>query len=148
MKCIECGERTRVIGNRSHGRRRRLCVVCGKRFTTIEIQEGEHRKEQTCNPGMAGPWLPLIPWREWLAGQQIDFPSKVDFCWRLGISTRRLYSWLHDNKQKFVRLHLVEDCLWKFGGETNRDYEWTDIWDRSDLIEYHPSKTEENKQEQ
>ena len=39
MKCIYCGGRTRVIDKRESGngvRRRRLCLECGRRFTTYE----------------------------------------------------------------------------------------------------------------
>ena len=39
MKCIYCGGKTRVVDKRPSGngvRRRRECLVCGKRFTTYE----------------------------------------------------------------------------------------------------------------
>ena len=40
MTCPECGEKTKVIDSRSHEdskNRRRECVVCRYRFSTVEI---------------------------------------------------------------------------------------------------------------
>lgn len=40
MTCVVCGEKTRVVDSRSHEDskyRRRECVECGHRFSTVEI---------------------------------------------------------------------------------------------------------------
>ena len=48
MTCPVCGERTRIVNSRSYSdgegvRRRRECLTCGHRFTTIELDADMRR---------------------------------------------------------------------------------------------------------
>lgn len=44
--CDECGSGSAVINSRPHGLvvRRRKCVRCGTRWTTIEIKDSDYQK--------------------------------------------------------------------------------------------------------
>jgi len=47
MKCHECNGETSVINSRNDPqgkRRRRMCVECGERYSTVEIDEEEYEK--------------------------------------------------------------------------------------------------------
>lgn len=49
MDCIKCGShQVRVIDTRAHGKRqiyrRRVCMTCGKRWSTIELPVSDLRR--------------------------------------------------------------------------------------------------------
>lgn len=62
-----------------------------------------------------GPWIPIEPLRAWIEKQIEDHDiAPRTLATDLGISERRLWDWRKSKRQRFVRMHLVEDALWHF----------------------------------